>query len=109
MLLVLPVPFRAPPEGTLLVEQQAWNGLERWAENFDRMIVAAPVLPESALGGRSTRWVAAESLPSRARIDFVRLPWAYRPDHFVKAKPLGRGGDSPFTPTAWKTRWCAAR
>lgn len=85
MLLVLPVPFRALPEGTLLVEQQAWNGLERWAENFDRMIVAAPVLPESMLGGRSTRWVAAESLPSRARIDFVRLPWAFRPDHFVKA------------------------
>ncbi len=85
MLLVVPVPFCVSPEGTLLVEQQAWNGLERWAENFDRMIVAAPVIPESMGVGRGFRWVSAESLPSRARIELVRLPWAYRPDHFVKA------------------------
>src|SRR5216684_716002 len=85
MLLVVPVPFRVSEEGTLLAEQQASNGLERWAENFDRMIVAAPIIPESMLVGRGFRWVSTESLPSRARIDFVRLPWAYRPDHFVRA------------------------
>jgi hypothetical protein len=46
MLLVLPVPF-GMRDGRLLVEAQAANGLDRWAENFSRVVVAAPVLPET--------------------------------------------------------------
>jgi hypothetical protein len=29
-----------------LFESQACNGLERWADNFESVIVAAPVIPE---------------------------------------------------------------
>jgi hypothetical protein len=43
MYLVLPVPFRET-DGQLFVEAQAANGLDQWAENFSRVLVAAPVI-----------------------------------------------------------------
>jgi hypothetical protein len=43
MYLVLPVPFRVT-DGQVLVEAQAGNGLDQWAENFSKVLVAAPVI-----------------------------------------------------------------
>src|SRR5882672_7391585 len=47
ILLVLPVPFRHDREGRLLVEKQAANGLDRWAENFLRLVIACPLKPDN--------------------------------------------------------------
>ncbi len=53
MFLVLPVPFRI--QGTeLFFESQACNGLERWADNFELVIVAAPTIPESLAAKEKT-------------------------------------------------------
>ncbi len=46
LFLVLPVPFRRQG-GKLLFEFQACNGLERWAENFETLTIACPLIPES--------------------------------------------------------------
>ena len=43
MLLVLPVPFLVRGE-ELLFEAQASNGLNRWADHFEQVVVAAPVI-----------------------------------------------------------------
>ena len=87
LLLVLPVPLRRGVGGALEFESQACNGLERWAENFDRLVVACPLAPERewARGDRNATYLPVDALPSRDRIEFVPLPWAYRTLSFLKA------------------------
>ena len=90
MYLVLPVPFRIF-EGKLFVEAQAANGLNRWADNFARVVVAAPVIPESQLPNLAGFvWRAVESLEHRSRIVCQPLPWAYTPDTFFRLLPSTR-------------------
>ncbi len=84
MYLVLPVPFRLA-DGKIFVEAQAANGLDRWADHFARVTVAAPAIPEFAardLAGFVWRDVA--SLEHRDRIVCQPLPWAYTPGPFFK-------------------------
>ena len=84
MLLVLPVPFRLH-EGNLLVEAQAANGLDRWAEHFSRVTVAAPLLPEAdAAGMPGMVWRAVKTLEHRDRIICLPLPEAYTPWAFAR-------------------------
>lgn len=85
ILLVLPVPFRRDRGGRLLVEEQAGNGLDRWAENFRRLVVAGPVQPTAAGGGPGAGYVGADRLAARDRIEFVPLPWAYRLGAFARS------------------------
>ena len=76
MLLVLPVPFRQGAD-TLLIEQQACNGLRRWGEHFSHVTVAAPVYPEAlARANPSFIWSAPDSLDS-TRFTLLALPWGY--------------------------------
>ena len=85
MYLVLPVPFRML-DGELHVELQAANGLDRWADNFAHVTVAAPLIPEhlaATLDG--ARWRSIATLEHRTRIDFQPLPWAYTPRAFLRA------------------------
>jgi glycosyltransferase involved in cell wall biosynthesis len=84
-LLVLPVPFRQIGD-EMHVEAQARHGLERWLDSFETLAVAAPVIPErKALEMRETRWVPMGGLAERVHL--VPLPWAYRPDHFIRWLP----------------------
>ncbi len=77
MLLVLPVPFRAKGN-QLFFESQACNGLERWADNFESVVVAAPVMPESlAEQDKTMTWRNTATLANPKRFDLVPLPWAY--------------------------------
>jgi glycosyltransferase involved in cell wall biosynthesis len=77
MLLVLPVPFQIC-NGRLLFEAQACNGLERWADNFGKIIVAAPVMPEGmAVEDQAGVWKDTATLENLQRFEFVPLPWAY--------------------------------
>jgi glycosyltransferase involved in cell wall biosynthesis len=82
--LVLPVPFRIH-KGRTLVESQAANGLDRWADNFARVTVAAPLVPESkAEDLPGFTWKDIATLQHRDRIICQPLPWAYTPRTFLK-------------------------
>ncbi len=83
MLLVLPVPFRVSGD-RLLFESQACNGLNRWADNFSRVVVAAPVMPEAlAQADKTIVWEDTASVLNE-RITCVQLPWAYSPPVFIR-------------------------
>ena len=84
MYLVLPVPFRTE-NGHVFVEAQAANGLDRWADNFSKVTVAAPVVPETMVSNLSGFvWRDMDSLEHRDRIAFQGLPWAFSPVFFLK-------------------------
>lgn len=80
LLLVLPVPFVSSPDGGLMIEAQALNGLRLWAENFEQVTVMAPL----AEGRRRSGWRPAEELGATlARVRLIPLPAAYRADRFL--------------------------
>lgn len=77
LLLVLPVPFRIQ-QGRLFLDAQACNGLARWADNFSRVIVAAPLIPEAvALQDEILDWQDIATLERPERFEILTLPWAY--------------------------------
>jgi glycosyltransferase involved in cell wall biosynthesis len=77
LLIVLPVPFRYKNQ-QLLFESQACNGLERWADNFGSLIVAAPLMPESlAQEAKTMVWRDTTTLHQPQRFELVPLPWAH--------------------------------
>lgn len=85
MYLVLPVPFRIH-ENKLQVEAQAANGLDRWADNFESVTVAAPVLTDPARTDiPGFLWQDFDSLQHRERVVPQPLPAAYGPASFLKA------------------------
>ena len=98
--LVLPVPFRLHG-GVLHVESQAANGLDRWADHFDHVTVAAPVLPESQLPHLSgVVWTALTALEHTTRITPQPLPWAYTPTAFARTYRATRQLIAATIPTA---------
>jgi glycosyltransferase involved in cell wall biosynthesis len=85
MLLVLPAPFYVR-EGRLLFDSQACNGLERWADNFDHLTVAAPVIPEHLLGLIPVdTWRDTQTLFQSQRFKLVPLPWGYSASKFTRS------------------------
>jgi glycosyltransferase involved in cell wall biosynthesis len=85
LLLVLPVPFRRDGE-TLSFESQACNGLNCWADNFARVIVACPLEPADVTRQRksSETYLPIDSIPARDRIEFVPLPWGHGVGEFAR-------------------------
>lgn len=84
LLLVVPVSLRLK-DGKTFLEVQACNGVERWAESFESVVFAAPVIPEEmAAAELSTVWRDVDTLNCRSRAEFVPLPWAYRWRDFFK-------------------------
>lgn len=72
--------FRAA-DGTLLLEDQACNGLRLWSANFGRVLVTIPLAP----GPPPQAWVPLSRVgPSLERIEFEILPWAWRLDQFLR-------------------------
>lgn len=85
-LLVLPVPFRQHGD-ELWIEAQALQGLHRWLDNFETLALAAAVIPEDlAIQKREVVWVKPDARVAE-KVKLVPLPWAYRPDHFIRALP----------------------
>jgi glycosyltransferase involved in cell wall biosynthesis len=76
MLIVLPVPFRLI-DGELLFEEQACNGLNRWAESFARVAVAAPIIPEDISVRIGFNWKPLSTLQAKEQLSFIPLPWAF--------------------------------
>jgi glycosyltransferase involved in cell wall biosynthesis len=89
MLLVLPVPFRLKGN-RLLFEAQACNGLNRWADNFSKVVAAAPVMPEEiAQADKTIVWEDTTSVLND-RVTCIPLPWAYGIKDFVRNYPRCR-------------------
>ena len=87
MLIHAPVPLYRRADGTLMLDGQACTGLRLWAANFERVMAILPVA--DALPGKE--WVPIEQVgESLARIEFVPVPVAYRPDRFLAALPAAR-------------------
>jgi glycosyltransferase involved in cell wall biosynthesis len=84
LLLELPIPFRKDAEGRYLVESQALNGLRRWSDNFERMTVCAPVIPEKYADHSTMQWVNPASLLEERNIKLEPLPWGYHPFDYLK-------------------------
>ncbi len=83
ILLVLPVPFRQL-NGALHIESQAANGLDRWADNFDRVVAACPIISEAVAQKRSSwKWVPEHALEHKDRIRLVGLPMAWTVGTFL--------------------------
>lgn len=83
MLLVLPVPFLVKGN-RLFFDTQACNGLERWADNFESVIVAAPTIPEALAAQEKTMtWRDTATLEKPERFKLVPLPWAYKISDFI--------------------------
>lgn len=85
LLLVLPVPFLIK-NNQIFFEAQACNGLARWLDNFESLIVAAPQLPESLAQAhdKSFVWIDTATLPNQGRFELVPLPWAYSLTKFLR-------------------------
>ena len=84
MLLVLPVPFRRQGDA-LLFEAQACNGIAKWADNFDRLVAACPVLPEHLVTSDGSQvWKDVREIACADRVGFVPLPWAFSVGDFVR-------------------------
>jgi glycosyltransferase involved in cell wall biosynthesis len=89
LLLVNSVPLREV-DGQLGLDDQTCAGLVRWAENFQRLVIAGPALPEhiavqqqnSSTAG--TKWQAVKDLPCADQLEFVPLPYAYKLRDFTK-------------------------
>jgi len=85
ILLVLPLSVQYDEEGRLMVESQAANGLERWAENFESVTAACILTPESAIRSRSSVvWRRVDELSCAHRTEVIALPWAYKFGAFVR-------------------------
>jgi glycosyltransferase involved in cell wall biosynthesis len=85
MLLVLGLPFKREGD-RLLCESQALNGLQRWADNFESIILAAPVMPAQVPFDWSNQgtWLDVATLERPERFEFVPLPWAFSLPDFVR-------------------------
>lgn len=117
LLLVVPVPFRVV-NGRYGLDEQTCDGLVRWVEQFDRLVMAAPVLPEKQAQelSKTETWRAIEDLPCADRIELVPLPYAYKPvdyvRHYAKVRNLLRVKIQEcqylcFAPAVWIGDWAS--
>ncbi len=84
ILIHVQVPVYRAADGTLLLEDQACNGLRLWAANFDRVLVTIPL----GLGPPPQAWVPLSHVgPSLERIELELLPSVWRPDKFFRHLP----------------------
>lgn len=83
LLLEIPVPFRKTEDGKYLVESQALNGLRCWSDNFKRLTVCAPVIPEHLADRANIQWADPAVLLNERNIKFEPLPWGYHPLEYL--------------------------
>lgn len=84
-LLVAPVPF-LKVGNELYIEAQTRQGIRRWLDNFETLVFAAPVIPDGlAKKRKEVQWLPIDDL--KGRFCMEPLPWAYRPDQFLKQLP----------------------
>lgn len=86
ILLVLPVPFQEV-EGCLGLDEQTCDELVRWADNFDNVVLACPILPQhmAANSDVSMNWRSLATLPCAERLELLPLPYAYKLQDFMRS------------------------
>src|SRR5437870_4143627 len=90
LLLVLPVCL-ARDSGKLLFESQACNGMERWLENFPRIIAICPLFTDKEFrNAHSTVWKPVSEIADADRVQFVPVPSAMTLSSFTRAYAHGR-------------------
>lgn len=78
LFLVLPVAFRRK-KNRLYFDTQACNGLKCWCEQFRKVTVACPVIPEALLEDEDDAlWRMVDDLPFRNQLTFIELPWSHK-------------------------------
>ncbi|MBN2311307.1 MAG: glycosyltransferase [Candidatus Hydrogenedentes bacterium] len=85
LLLVLPIPF-SMYEGRVLLEAQSFNGLERWADNFESIVLALAAVPYDPVEGKTRS--PRRDLATAAcidRVEIVPLPHPRSLWDFLKA------------------------
>lgn len=81
LLLVLPLPIYQTGS-TTLIDAQALNGLHRWLDNFDRLILCMPALPVAEAPSNTVPF----DLGDRGSLcQLEALPNAYSPHRFARA------------------------
>jgi len=119
LFLVSPVTFRVV-NGQYGLDEQTCDGLIRWVENFDRLVMAAPLLSdeqaEDFTDSESGTWRAINDLPCADQIEIVPLPYAYRPivylQHYWRVRKLLSTKIQEcqylcFAPSVWLGDWAA--
>lgn len=93
LLLVLPVPFKQTIDGHLLIEEQASNGIDQWADFFSNVTVIAPTFGDTgqdSKSGGTIVWREAARLRHHDTITLVPLPMAYHLSAFAANFASGR-------------------
>jgi len=85
LLLELPLPFMVVG-GCVYVEAQAANGIKLWCDNFSRVTVCAPVIPDGMPSPIGFVWVPFPKM-EYSELVFVGLPWAYKLIPFIRFLP----------------------
>lgn len=87
LLIYAPVPLYRAPDGGLLLEDQASNGLRLWAQHFDKLIVVMPM----AEGTPPASWTPIERVgEALERIEFVIMPQKWTLIPFLRELPAAR-------------------
>jgi glycosyltransferase involved in cell wall biosynthesis len=97
LLLEIPVPFRVK-DGVTLVESQAYQGLGGWLDNFSRVSVCAPVVPEYLVDATMS-WTPVTDLVERRGLSVHLLPWGYHPRAHFRAVGAVRATFRELIPT----------
>lgn len=84
LLLVLSALQAKDQHGAMYYEKQASNGISRWAENFDRVTVACPVLPYENRDS-TFEYLLQSDIEHIERINFVELPNAWGLGTFLRS------------------------
>lgn len=83
LLIYAPVPLFHDGQ-SMLIEEQASNGIRLWADNFDSLIVMMPLATSRPRGS----WIPVDQAGfPQDRVRIEALPSAYRPDVFLRALP----------------------
>lgn len=87
LLIVAPVPLREH-QGRLELDTQTCDALVRWSENFDEVVLACPLLPQTiraeSINASLESWQALADLPCADRLEVVPLPYAYQLQVFLQ-------------------------
>lgn len=91
ILLVTHVPLLRSGRRVLL-DDQTCRGLDRWAENFGRVVFTGIDAVDARAGehGSSTVWQDISELPCAGRLEAIVLPRAYRVAEFVRSLRAAR-------------------
>lgn len=83
LLVVKHVPIRRV-DGRLQMDEQTCNSLIEWAKRFERIVFAGVDWSEQSVFQMTAPWKFVDTLPCAEQIEVLPLPFAYRPERFLR-------------------------